>query len=100
MKMLINYFILFALCYSSELFEEYYKEAEKYLQNMTIKERIGQMFFPRYNPQNASDDIQNRKPGGFVLYAEDFDYDEEYIRNYITKLLQPNYGRTTSSAPS
>ena len=86
MKMLINYFLLFALCYSSELFEEYYEEAEKYLQNMTIRERIGQMFFQRYNPQNASDDIQNKKPDGFVLYAEDFKYGEEYIRNYITKL--------------
>ena len=56
-KMLINYLLLIALCYSSELFEKYYEEAEKYLQNMTIKERIGQMFFPRYNATNASDDI-------------------------------------------
>ena len=84
--MLINYFLLFALCYSSELFEEYYKEAEKYLEKMTIKERIGQMFFPRYDAKNASDDIQSKKPGGFVLFGIDFRYEEEYIQNYITQL--------------
>ena len=84
--MLINYLLLIALCYSSELFEEYYEEAEKYLQNMTIKERIGQMFFPRYNAANASDDIKNKKPGGFVLYDYDFKFSEEYIKNYIKEI--------------
>jgi len=86
-KMLITYFLLlFTLCSSTELFEEYYPEAEKYLNNMTMEERIGQMFFPRFNKSSSADDIKNRKPGGFVLFAYDFKYDEEYIQNYIKEI--------------
>ena len=85
--MLIIYFLLlFTLCSSTELFEEYYPEAEKYLKNMTMEERIGQMFFPRFDKSSSEDDIKNRKPGGFVLFAYDFKYDEEYIQNYIKEI--------------
>ena len=65
--MLIYYLLLFALCSSSEIFEEYYPQAEKFLQKMTMEERIGQMFFPRFIKADSSDDIKNRKPGGFVM---------------------------------
>ena len=84
--MLIYYLLLFALCSSSEIFEEYYPQAEKFLQKMTMEERIGQMFFPRFIKADSSDDIKNRKPGGFVLFAYDFNYDEEYIQNYIKEI--------------
>ena len=85
--MLIIYFVLLiTLCSSTELFEEYYPEAEKYLKNMTMEERIGQMFFPRFDKSSSEDDIKNRKPGGFVLFAYDFKYDEEYIQNYIKEI--------------
>ena len=83
---LFIFLIILTLCSSSELFEEYYSQAEKYLNKMTIEERIGQMFFPRYDPETASDDIKNRKPGGFVLFAKDFNYEEDYIKNYIQEL--------------
>ena len=83
---LFIFLIMLTLCSSSELFEEYYSQAEKYLNKMTIEERIGQMFFPRYDPETASDDIKNRKPGGFVLFAKDFNYEEDYIKNYIQEL--------------
>ena len=78
--------MLFTLCSSTELFEEYYPEAEKYLKNMTMEERIGQMFFPRFNKSSSADDIKKRKPGGFVLFGYDFNYDEEYIQNYIKEI--------------
>ena len=84
--LLIYFLLLFTLCSPSELFEEYYPQAEKYLQRMTMEERIGQMFFPRFNKANSSDDIKNRKPGGFVLFGYDFDYDEEYIQKYIKEI--------------
>ena len=84
--LLIYFLLLFTLCSPSELFEEYYPKAEKYLNNMTMEERIGQMFFPRFDKSTSSDDIINRKPGGFVLFAYDFDYDEEYIQNYIKEV--------------
>ena len=84
--MLLYNLLLFSFCYSSELFEEYYKEAETYMQKLTMEERIGQMFFPRFNLANSSDDIKNRKPGGFMLFAYDFNYDEEFIKNYIKNI--------------
>ena len=72
--MSIYFFLLFVLCSSAELFEDYYKQAEEIMKNMTIDEKIGQMFFPKYHPNNVTDDILNKKPGGFVLYAKDFDF--------------------------
>ena len=92
--MVIFYVVLFALCYSSELFEEYYKKAEKVMEKMTMEERIGQMFFPRYSHKNASDDIKNRKPGGYVLFEYDFDYNATYIQDYITKIQELSYSST------
>ena len=89
--MVIYYLLLFALCSSSELFEEYYKEAEEFMKNMTLEEKIGQMFFPRFNLANSSDDIQNRKPGGFVLFGYDFNFDESYIQNYISEIQNLSY---------
>ena len=84
--MSIYFFLLFALCSSAELFEDYYKQAEEIMKNMTIDEKIGQMFFPKYHPNNVTDDILNKKPGGFVLYAEDFDFEESYIQKYIMEM--------------
>ena len=82
----IYYLLLITLCSCSELFEGYYKEAEQIMQNMTMEERIGQMFFPRYNAKNVSDDIKNKKPGGFMLFGDDFNFEAEYIQNYITNM--------------
>jgi hypothetical protein len=57
------------------------------MKKMSLEEKIGQMFFPRYNHTNASDDLKNKKPGGFVLFAYDFKFNETYIQDYITKIL-------------
>ena len=81
--MVIYYLILFSLCYSADLFEEYYEEAKKYVDKMALEEKIGQMFFPRFHLETYSDEIKEKKPGGFVLYAKDFNYDVDYIQNYI-----------------
>ena len=70
---------------SSELFDKYYKEAEKYLQKMTIEERIGQMFFIEYS-KNASKEILNKKVGGFLLYAKHFKKDESLIIEEIKSI--------------
>ena len=56
------------------------------MENMTIEERVGQMFFPRYNASNATDDITKKKPGGFVLFDYDFNFTAEYVQNYITDI--------------
>ncbi len=78
--------IILTFCSSSELFEEYYKEAEEYMKNMTIEEKIGQMFFQRYYESHAIKDIKNKTIGGFILFAKDFNYNETYIKNYIKEM--------------
>ena len=89
--MVIYYLLLIALCSSSELFEDYYKQAEEIMKTMTLEEKIGQMFFPRFNLTNSSDDIQNRKPGGFVLFGYDFNFNESFIQNYISDIQNLSY---------
>ena len=84
--MVFYYFLLFALCYSSELFEEYYTKAEAVMKKMTLEDKIGQMFFPRFNLTTYPDDIKNKKPGGYVLFAYDFNTTETFIQDYITKI--------------
>jgi len=84
--MVIYYFFLFALCVSKELFEDYYKKAEDYMKDMKLEEKIGQMIFPRFNYKNRSDDIKNKKPGGFVLFANDFNHTETFVKEYIKEI--------------
>ena len=37
----------------NELFAEYYEQAEKLMENMTIEEKVGQMFLARYPENNV-----------------------------------------------
>ena len=83
--MVLNYLLLFVLCVSKDLFEDYYQKAEDFMRDMTLDEKIGQMLFPRFNLKNHTDDIQKKKPGGFVLFAYDFEYNETFIQSYINK---------------
>ena len=68
---------------STELFGKYYNEADKYMQKMTLEEKIAQMFFVRYNESKAQEFIIQNKLGGFVLYAIDFKCEEKYIIDKI-----------------
>jgi len=95
--MLVYYLLLFSVCYSSQLFEKYYAQAKKYMRNMTMEERIGQMFFPRFSLKNYTDDIKKRKPGGYVLFAYDFDDDAEFIQYYIDDMQ--NLSKNTVGIP-
>ena len=53
---------------------------------LTNNEKLGQMIFPRFNYKNRTDDIKNKKPGGFVLFAYDFDYNATFIQDYIKEI--------------
>ena len=93
--MVLYYLLLFVLCSSKDLFEDYYQKAEEFMKGMTLEEKIGQMLFPRYNLTNYTDDIPNKKPGGFVLFAYDFVFNETFIQQYINKsqeLSEANVG--------
>ena len=56
-----------------ELFEDYYSKAEEMMKNMTIEEKVGQMFLARCpSDSSAVNQISSLKPGGYVLFGRDF----------------------------
>ena len=66
-----------------ELFEDYYPQAEKIVEKMTIEQKIGQMFFPRFSKTNLKENMKKYYPGGFVLFANDFKDSTESIKAFI-----------------
>ena len=70
-----------------ELFEEYYSEAEEYRKNMTLEQKIGQMFFFKYS-SSSKEQIKNKYVGGFVLYSKDFNKDEKSIKEELQSLQE------------
>ena len=92
--MLISFFLLFTLSFSSDLFEDYYERADQYLQKMTLEEKVNQIFCPKYNKTAVEGIMNNTVPGGFVLYREHFNYEEGEIRKYITELQNSSMDKT------
>lgn len=48
-------------------------KAEKILDNMTLEEKVGQLFFVRSRDDLAISDIETHHLGGYVLFAKDFE---------------------------
>ena len=90
----IYFLILLVLCNSYELFEEYYEEAEKYMKKMTMEEKIGQMFFPDFDPTVDYFKFPNITPGGYVLFANAFEYNETFIKDNIKKMQKESIKKT------
>ena len=57
---------------SNDLFGKYYTKANKVLKNMTIEEKVGQLFLVRYDVNYAPRWVKNNYAGGFILFAKDF----------------------------
>lgn len=57
---------------SNELFSEFYGQAEKLLQSMTLDEKIGQMFLARFPESGVTEEIKKYNPGGYILFSRDF----------------------------
>lgn len=57
-----------------ELFEDYYKEAEKIMETMTVEEKAGQVFIAAFINSRAHDHVTKKHVGGFCLFANDFAY--------------------------
>ena len=45
-----------------DIFEDYYEKARNLLKNMTLEEKVGQMFLARYPENGVIDEIKTRKP--------------------------------------
>ena len=58
--------------YKGLLFEKYYEDAIKTVKKMSLEEKVGQVFLVRYDI-NTFNDEANYYPGGYVLFAKDFE---------------------------
>lgn len=56
----------------TSLFHEYKNEALETLDNMTLEEKIGQLFLVRCPTSEQLDLYLSMKPGGFILFGKDF----------------------------
>ena len=66
------------------IFKDYYKKARKVVSEMTIEEKVGQLFLVRYNV-NDVEYLSNYYPGGYILFAKDF---ENHTKESITKEIK------------
>ena len=65
------------------LFNNYYKYAQKTVTNMSIEEKIGQLFLVRYD-KNSITDFNAYNPGGYILFAKDFEnHTKESIKSEL-----------------
>ena len=84
---LILIFVFSNLVSSKDLFEDYYKDAEEIVKNMSIFEKIGQMFIGRYDKDTAEDQIKKYHIGGFCLFAINLvNHTEEQLINELETL--------------
>lgn len=75
----------------TDYFSDYYDEAEELLKTMTLSEKVGQMFLARYpGKETAIEEFKSfHRPGGYVLFSEDFDNkSKEVITNELKSLQE------------
>lgn len=70
---------------NNDLFAEYYAQAENLLQDMTLEEKVGQMFLVRFPETGVIEQNKNYNPGGYILFAKDF---KNETKNSILQKLE------------
>lgn len=72
---------------SNELFSKEYESAQVKLDNMTLEEKVGQLFLVRYDKNMALSWINDYYAGGYILFAKDFDnHTKESIKEELSSL--------------
>lgn len=72
---------------SNDLFGKYYDEANKKMKNMSLEEKVGQLFLVRYDSNLASNWTKKYYPGGYIMFAKDFNNQtKESIKKEIDDL--------------
>lgn len=67
----------------NSIFKKYSKQASELVNNMTLEEKVGQLFLVRYDKSIVST-YKDKYPGGYVLFAKDFEnHTKETIKNEI-----------------
>ena len=70
---------------TDDIFNEYYNDAFKLMKDMTLEEKVGQLFLVRYDVNTSTKQITNYHAGGFVLFARDF---QNHTKETIKKELK------------
>lgn len=72
---------------SNDLFGKYYDEANKKMKNMSLEDKVGQLFLVRYDSNLASNWTKKYYPGGYIMFAKDFNNQtKESIKKEIDDL--------------
>lgn len=68
----------------NDLFGKYYAKAQEKVEQMSLEEKIGQLFLVRYDLATSVNQVIEYYPGGFVLFAKDFqNHSKESIRQEL-----------------
>lgn len=79
---------------SNDLFSKYYDKAFDVVNQMSLEEKVGQLFLVRYDSNLASNEIKNNYPGGYIFFAKDFEGEDKVsFKNKI------NYYQSISKIP-
>lgn len=70
-----------------DIFSNFYNLAENKLKELTLNEKIGQLFLVRYPTSSAVADLKNYKFGGYLFFEKDFkDKTEDEVKYMINNL--------------
>ena len=77
-----------ALLLDNGIFSDYYSLAEKKLKDMSVEEKIGQLFLVRYTSDDTASSIQKKYQfAGYIFFKKDFvDKNKEDVKNMIDKV--------------
>lgn len=74
----------------NSIFKDCYNKAVDTVSNMTIEEKIGQLFLVRYD-RNSTDKFKEYYPGGYILFAKDFENQtKESMKTELSNLQKNN----------
>ena len=70
-----------------DIFDGYYEKANEKLSELTLDEKIGQLFLVRFPNKNAKEELEKYKFGGYLFFEKDFKgKTEDDIKNQIANL--------------
>jgi len=72
---------------TKKLFAEFYAQANEIVGRMSLEEKVAAMFLVRFPDADELEEIVMAKPGGFILFAKDFQYEtKDSLQNKLQSL--------------
>lgn len=71
------------------IFKDYYSKSKEMVKDMTIEEKVGQLFLVRYRKEDV-EYLSNFYPGGYILFARDF---ENHNKESISKEIEEDQAK-------